>query len=200
MGLKPSPHQAVQGMMVAKELIKGDPEDPTNPFRWDVVRLNLPGPKEHNPALPWVSKIRLGDNNVACDIVIFVDDLRVAGPANAECWQAGQRAAKTINHLGLQDAPRKTRDANRAPGPWTGSILRADLYGVFLFVVQDKWDRAKSQVEEIISMIQTDPNRLDHKRLEQARGFLQHVTQTYSGMMPYIIGFHLTVDGWRDNR
>jgi hypothetical protein len=76
MGLKPSPCQAVQGMMVAEELIKGDPEDPSNPFRWDVVRLNLPGPKECNPALPWVSKIRLGDNNIACDIVIFVDDLR----------------------------------------------------------------------------------------------------------------------------
>jgi hypothetical protein len=200
MGLKPSPHQAVQGMMVAEELIKGDPEDPSNPFRWDVVRLNLPGPKAHNPAPPWVSKIRLGDNNVACDIVIFVDDLRVTGPTNAECWQAGQRAAKTINHLGLQDAPRKTRDADRAPGPWTGSILRADLDGVFLFVVQDKWDKAKSQVEEIISMIQTDPNRLDHKRLEQPRGFLQHVTQTCSGMTRCIIGFHLTVDGWRDNR
>jgi hypothetical protein len=200
MGLKPSPYQAVQGMMVAEELIKGDPRDPTNPFRWDVVRLNLPGPKEYNPALPWVSKIRLGDNNIACDIVIFVDDLRVSGPTKSECWQAGQRAAKTINHLGLQDAPRKTRDADRAPGPWTGSILRTDLDGVFLFVVQDKWDKAKRQVEEIITMIQTDPNRLDHKRLEQVRGFLQYVTQTYSGMTPYIIGFHLTIDGWRENR
>jgi hypothetical protein len=90
MGVKPSPCQAVQGMMVAEELIKGDPGDPTNPFRWDVVRLNLPGPKEYNPALPWVSKICLGDNNIACNIVIFVDDLRVTGPTNAECWQDGQ--------------------------------------------------------------------------------------------------------------
>jgi hypothetical protein len=24
--------------------------------------------------------------------------------------------------------------------------------------------------------------------------------QTYSGMAPYILGFHLTIDGWRDNR
>jgi hypothetical protein len=29
---------------------------------------------------------------------------------------------------------------------------------------------------------------------------LQYVTQTYSGMTPYIIGFHLTIDGWRENR
>ena len=49
-------------------------------------------------------------------------------------------------------------------------------------------------------MIHTDPNRLDRQRLEQVRGFLQYVTQTYSGMTPYIIGFHLTIDGWRENR
>jgi hypothetical protein len=200
MGLKPSPYQAVQGMMVAEELIKGDPEDSSNPFRWDEVRMNLPGPKAYDPSLPWVSKIRVGDNNIACDIVIFVDDLRVTGPTGDECWKAGQRAAKVLNHLGLQDAPRKTRDASLAPGPWTGSILRTDLNGVFLFVAQDKWDKAKAQVEEIITMVETNPNRLDHKRLEQVRGFLQYVTQTYSGMTPYIIGFHLTIDGWRDNR
>ena len=200
MGLKPSPYQAVQGMMVAEELIKGDPKDPYNPFKWDAVRLNLPGSKIYNSSLPWVSKIRLGDNNIACDLVIFVDDLRVTGPTEYECWQAAQRAAQVINHLGLQDAPRKRRGASQAPGPWTGSILRTDLAGVFLMVAQDKWDKAKSQVEEVITMIHTDPNRLDRKRLEQVRGFLQYVTQTYSGMTPYIIGFHLTIDGWRDNR
>ena len=200
MGLKPSPCQAVQGMMVAEELIKGDPKDPTNPFKWDQVRLNLPGSKDYDLTLPWVSKTRLGDNNIACDIVIFVDDLRVSGPTDSECWGAAQRAAQVINHLGLQDAPRKRRGPSQAPGPWTGSMLRTDLKGVFLMVAQDKWDKAKAQVEEVIEMIQRDPNRLDRKRLEQVRGFLQYVTQTYSGMTPYIIGFHLTIDGWRENR
>jgi hypothetical protein len=161
--------------------------------------MNLPGTKDYNPALPWVSKIRVGDKNIACDIVIFVDDLRVTGPSSDECWKAGQRTAQIINHLGLQDAPHKRRDSSQAPGPWTGSILRTDLDGVFLFVAQDKWDKAKAQVEEIIIMIETDPDHLDHKRLEQVRGFLQYVTQTYSGMTPYIIGFHLTIDGWRCN-
>jgi hypothetical protein len=75
MGLKSLPFQAVQGMMVAEDLIKGDHMDPSNPFKWDAVRMNLPGTNNYNPALPWVSKICLGDNNIACDIVIFVDDL-----------------------------------------------------------------------------------------------------------------------------
>jgi hypothetical protein len=123
MGLKPSPYQAVQGMMVAEELIKGDPGGsggPTNPFRWDKVHMNLPGSPEFNPALPWVSKIRLDDNNIACDIVIFVDDLRVTGPTKDECWKAGQRGAQILNHLGLQDAPHKRRDSSQASGPWSG--------------------------------------------------------------------------------
>jgi hypothetical protein len=171
MGLKPSPYQAVQGMMVAEELIKGDPSDLANPFKWDEVRMNLPGTKAYNPALPWVSKIRVGDKNIACDIVIFVDDLRVTGPSSDECWKAGQRAAQIINHLGLQDAPQKCRDSSQAPGPWTGRIFRTDIDGVFLFVAQDKWDKVKAQVEEIITMIESDPDCLDHKRLEQVRGF-----------------------------
>jgi hypothetical protein len=71
---------------------------------------------------------------------------------------------------------------------------------VFLFVSQEKWNKAKAQVEEIIRMVESDPSKLDRKQLEQARGFLQYVTQTYSGMTPYIIGFHLTINGWLDNR
>jgi hypothetical protein len=56
MALKPSPYQAVQGMKVAEELIKEDPENPSNPFHWDEVRMNLPGATTYIPALPMVSK------------------------------------------------------------------------------------------------------------------------------------------------
>jgi hypothetical protein len=43
MGLKSSPYQAVQGILVAKEVILGDCMDSSNVFRWDDVRMNLPG-------------------------------------------------------------------------------------------------------------------------------------------------------------
>jgi hypothetical protein len=46
MGLKSSPYyQAVQVMLVVKEVIKGDMRDPNNASFWDEVRLNLPGSK-----------------------------------------------------------------------------------------------------------------------------------------------------------
>ena len=57
MGLKSSPYQAVQAILVAKEMVRGDRRDPKNAYRWDNVRLNLPGSKDYDPRHPWVSKI-----------------------------------------------------------------------------------------------------------------------------------------------
>jgi hypothetical protein len=65
MGLKSSPYQAVQGMLVVKEVILGDRLDPDNVFQWDEIRMNLPGSPSHDPTLPWVSKIRLNDGKIA---------------------------------------------------------------------------------------------------------------------------------------
>jgi hypothetical protein len=57
MGCKSSPYQAVQGMSVADELIRGDPRDEQNPFRWDFVRMNLPRSQYYSCNKPWVSKV-----------------------------------------------------------------------------------------------------------------------------------------------
>jgi hypothetical protein len=187
-------------MMMAEEVIRGDPKDSTSPFRWDAVRMNLPGKTDYDPTLPWVSKIRMGDKCIACDVVIFVDDLRVTGPTKAEAWQAAQRAAGLLNHLGIQDAPRKRRDGSQAPGAWSGCVLRTDKDGVFVYVSQEKWEKTKRLLDEVMDLITTDPTRIPRKRLEQIRGFLQYVTRTYTGMNPYLIGFHLTIDGWREDR
>ncbi|KAG7368517.1 hypothetical protein IV203_031260 [Nitzschia inconspicua] len=66
MGAKSSPYQACQGMCVADELIRGDPNCPRNIFRWSKVRMNLPGSEGYDPTKAWVSKIRK-DGKVACD-------------------------------------------------------------------------------------------------------------------------------------
>jgi hypothetical protein len=52
MGLKLSPYQAVQAILVVKEVILGDRTDPANIFRWDHIRMNLPGSAEYDPSLP----------------------------------------------------------------------------------------------------------------------------------------------------
>jgi hypothetical protein len=43
MGVNSSPYQAVSGLTVADEIVKGDRLDEGNIFQWVRVRLNLPG-------------------------------------------------------------------------------------------------------------------------------------------------------------
>ena len=43
-------------------------------------------------------------------------------------------------------------------------------------------------------------DRVPHKRLECMRYFLIYVARTHKWMMPYLKGFHMTIDGWREGR
>ena len=77
-------------MSFAEERIRGNRKDPVNIFRWDRVRLNLPGSKEYDPKLPWVSKVRKEDDMIAADLFTFMDDFRPTGPSKREAWLAGR--------------------------------------------------------------------------------------------------------------
>jgi len=147
MGCKSSPYQAVQGMMVADEFIRGDPQNQQNIFRcgrihswrsseqnifrWHEVRLNCPGDPTYDPSKPWVSKIRK-DGTIASDLVAFMDDLRTSGPSRKEAWQASRRTASRLNYLGLQDVARKRRNSSRTPGAWSGSVVVTREDGVYV--------------------------------------------------------------------
>jgi len=63
MGLKNSPYNTIQGVLFAEEVIRGDHLNKKNVFRWDAVRLNLPGSPTYMPHLSWVSKIRSHDGS-----------------------------------------------------------------------------------------------------------------------------------------
>lgn len=201
MGLKSSPYQSVQAMLVAKEVIKGDRKDPNNAFRWDEVRLNLPGSKNYDPRISWVSKIRVKDNSLAADIFIYVDDARITGSTEEECWAATRQAASRVNSLGIQEAARKRRWPKREQGAWAGSIVETTDEGVFVTVSQDKWDKCRRYIGEIVEELgSSGDNTLDFKALKRKRGFLIYVTRTYPAMVPYLKGMHQTLDSWRDNR
>jgi hypothetical protein len=86
MGLKSPPYQACQAMGFAEEVIRGSRRETNNVFRWDRVRMNLPGSDEYDPSLPWVSKVRKCDGRIAADVVTFVDDSRPSGPAKEDAW------------------------------------------------------------------------------------------------------------------
>jgi hypothetical protein len=44
------------------------------------------------------------------------------------------------------------------------------------------------------------PGYILHKKMESIWGFLVYVARTYSTMVPYLKGIHLTLDSWRDGR
>jgi hypothetical protein len=114
MGFKPSPYNAVGTFRWADEIIRGNPQDSSNPFRWNSVELNLPGATTFDPRRPWVSK-RRDDGCIANDFLDYIDDVRPTGngltkeEAEEETHQATRRIASVINYLGMQDAPHKRR-------------------------------------------------------------------------------------------
>jgi hypothetical protein len=71
---------------------------------------------------------------------------------------------------------------------------------VFVLSDEEKWNKAKGLLQEVLDLIAGDPTLLPRKRLQQVRGFLIYVTRTYPRMIPHLIGLHMTIDGWRPNR
>jgi len=111
--------------------------------------------------------------------------------------------AKTCAWLGLQDAARKRREPSVHPGAWAESVVHMEDYAVYKLVTQERWDKTKTKIDwiwkeaqEIRAGINTD---MDYKTLESYRGFLIYVARTYTTLVPYLKGIHLTLDSWRPN-
>jgi hypothetical protein len=81
-----------------------------------------------------------------------------------------------------------------------GSIVESTDKGVFVTVSQEKWEKLRRYIGEIIEELVSLEGTLDFKNLEKKQGFLIYITQTYPLMVPYLKGIHQTLDGWRPNR
>jgi hypothetical protein len=169
MGFVPSPYNAIQGTLFAEEVIRGDPTDANNVFRWDAIKLNLPGNPKYIPSNPWVYKERLNGADgpsIANDLVIYVDDVRTSASGYSECRKVSRRVASIANYLGLQDAARKRRDPNTAPGPWAGSIVHTDKHQVEVSVSQERWDKAKNIISWIKDSLMNNESMIEFKTLD----------------------------------
>jgi hypothetical protein len=184
----------------AKEQILGDPKDSSNVFQWEEVRLNLPGMAEYDPFKALVDKVR-EDGRVAADLFIYMEDFRPTDPDAEEYWRDSRRAARICNHLGIQDAPRKRRGVSRSPGPWSGSMMYTDEAdaGVRVLVSRKKWYKANQLLANLHGLVLAS-EWVDHKVLERIRGFSVYVARTYKPITHFIMGLHMTIDGWRPGR
>lgn len=68
MGLKPSPYQTTQAMLIAEYVIRGDPGAGGNVFKW-----NQAGDENYDPGSPWVYKVK-GDGTPAANFCFHVDN------------------------------------------------------------------------------------------------------------------------------
>jgi len=200
MGLKSSPYVCIKGQLLATEVVLGNRLCLSNPFRWKVLALNLPGMPNYDPQQPKVCRWRDGTcKHLAAVLVQYVDDLRTAGATEQDCWQAMRRVTQILGYLGIQVAARKTRPPSQLPGAWAGTVIRSTENGVGVKCSLEKWERVKGILKELHESVNTQ-ECLNRKDLERKRGVLVHVQRTYPAMTPYLKGLHQTIDSWRPDR
>ena len=103
-------------LMWMMEVVVGDRTEVSNTFRWDSVKLNLPGSPAYDPTLPRVYKWNELSEAIACECEFFCDDFRIIGPNAGLTKAATHRLESTMSYLGIQDVTRKRRKITQTPG------------------------------------------------------------------------------------
>ena len=201
MGFRPSPYLAIRHLAISEEFVRGDRLNPLNPFKFDRVILNLPCSSEFDPTMPWIYKWNSEAQRMSGDLVSFVDDLRVTGYSIEHCWQCARYASSIIQWRGIQEAARKRTAPTLLADAWAGCVAKTQGV-VEKTITQAKWIKTKKYLEELKDLIGTPdhPRAVPLKALERVRGFLNHISLTYEIVVPFLRGFHNSIDSWRDNR
>jgi hypothetical protein len=200
-----SPYYSIKMALVAEEVCKGDCFEmgvgcdgkELNAFQCKRVELKLLGTKEYNPCILWISK-RRKDEQMACNMFTFINNARVVGPTEELTWQASHMLASKQSYLGIQDAARKAHLCSQMTGAWAGAIVHMlDKLGVCVLTFQEKWTKMRGMLNKSRTVMCEEYPIFSHKELLADWGFLVYITRTYPAMVPYLKGFHLTVEMWQ---
>ena len=197
MGFSPSPYNAVKLFGWTIDMIHGDRWCLMNPYRWNGLLVNLPGASNYNPSKPRICKT--WNDIIAAILEAYVDDVRVMGSNEIVCREATRRASQILQYLGQQDACRKYRPPHTSPGPWCGSFVAVQDESVWVYVSDEKWNKAKTFIRELSSLVAVN-ELIPFKFLERGRGFMVYFCRTYPSFTPFLKGIHLTMDVWRAGR
>ncbi len=173
-GVEALPYVCIKGLLLAMEVIRGDRNDVMNAFRWEYVKLNLPGDAEYTPLKPRLYRVKNKNDELAALILSYVDDMRAADGSEEDCWQSMHQVATTLSFLGIQTAARKTCPPSQREGAWAGSIVITDASGVGVKATQEKWEKTKGLLNTLYSWIE-EGDQLDRKKLESFRGSLVYL-------------------------
>jgi hypothetical protein len=71
--------------------------------------------------------------------------------------------------------------------------------GVRVLLSMKKWAKANQLLATLHDLVFAS-EWVDHHVLERIRGFLVYVARTYKPLTPFLMGLHMTIDGWRPGR
>jgi hypothetical protein len=111
------------------------------------------------------------DGDLASDSLTYCDDLRILGSSWDRAVAAAHRCASVVDFMDIQDATRKRRFPDQAPGAWAGTVALTTLEGVSGSVTQERWDQAKTIVDRMWETLHEKEGRFSHKQLLSDRGF-----------------------------
>ena len=204
MGMKPSPYNAVRFYYWGEEFAKGWLQDLQNPFGFDEVVLNLPRMDSYDATNPKLIKWSSRYIAMSGEVITFVDDVRIVGSSKEHCHLVHRQFTSRMQYLGIQDAPRKFRPPSQdQAGAWTGTIFKVKERMIVKTVSQEKWQKGKTIVHNLLSLIDAHPFErpvVNRKELERHTSFLNHLSMTFEDMSPFLKGFYLTLNSWRGKR
>ena len=80
------------------------------------------------------------------------------------------------------------------------SVCIKEGFGVVVLTSQEKWDCTKSICKHWLDLLNQGKMELNFKQLRSDLSFMVYVTQAYPGLKPYLKGFHLSLEMWRDGQ
>jgi hypothetical protein len=193
MGETSSPYHMGQGMVFMKEFTMGDRKKPSNVFRWERMRLNLPTTQGYDPMIPWVSK-RRKDGVLA---TAFSPTWMICGPWHHRTWNDGKPLVGS-HQCAIIWASITPRESKGDQIQHRGPIFSHQLDGVKVLDTQEKWDKKKHLLAALTCEL-AEGVWLNFKSLESARGFMIYVSRTYRPIILFLLGIHHTLGSWRPN-
>jgi hypothetical protein len=185
-------------MLLAIEYAKGKPDDPRSPFRFHMVKLNLPCMPNYDPSQPRVQKLTI-ELTPAGEVIVYVDDGRCWGRDEAHTNECMRWIISRLEFLGVQDAKRKRRLVSQRPGAWAGGVIFSDQGVLRKFLSQKRWDKGKTLTTQLLESCR-ESGDFDRKFMLSARGFLVCVSMLYEFLTPFLKGLHLSAESWREGR
>ena len=177
---------------MSEDCIAGNHLDPTNPFGWIEVRLNLPGSLEYDPSKPWVYWLCSETGCLTSFYGVYIDNIGTRGATEADFRDVTCQVASLVNYLGQQDTLQKRRAPSRTPGAWAGAMCRSLAKdGLYVTCLQEKWTKGKQKVMAWYDLVvEQGHTELNYKDLERDVGFLVILNQTFPMIFPYLKGLN----------